>query len=121
VGVGVGVGVSGEAGGGTAGEAGGGTSVELTSAQLAILVPRHAVHLRGMRPDKIGFLQAAEELAAEIDGLLPLVRAEAAHAADNLERSAESAVFNIGEGVGAFRPKVKIASYDIAKRRTKCA
>jgi four helix bundle protein len=69
-----------------------------------------------MRPERVGFLQAAEELAAEIDGLLPLVQVDAAHAADNLGRSAESVLFNTGEGVGAFRPRVKIAAYDIAKK-----
>jgi four helix bundle protein len=36
--------------------------------------------------------------------------------ADHLERSANSVLFNMAEGIGAYRPKVKIASYDIARR-----
>ncbi len=59
---------------------------------------------------------AAEELIKEVDRLVVRVRADAANPADHLERSAESALFNIGEAVGAYQPKVKIASYEIAKR-----
>lgn len=60
--------------------------------------------------------QAAEELIAEIDRLVPRAQAAAMNATDHLERSGESVLFNIGEGVGAFQPKVKIATYEIAKR-----
>jgi four helix bundle protein len=60
--------------------------------------------------------QAAEELLREVHTLLPRVKAAAPNAADRLDRSAESVLFNIGEGAGAFAPKVKIAAYEIAKR-----
>ena len=60
--------------------------------------------------------QAAEELMAEVDQIVPKVRYSASNATDHLERSAESALFNIGEGAGAFQPRVKIACYEIAKK-----
>ncbi len=44
------------------------------------------------------------------------VRHSARNAADHLERSAESALFNIGEGAGAFQPRVKISCYEIARK-----
>ena len=53
---------------------------------------------------------------AEVDRLLPLVRPGAPNSAEHLERCAESVLFNIGEGVGAWSPKTKIAAYEIAKR-----
>jgi four helix bundle protein len=33
-----------------------------------------------------------------------------------MERSATSVLFNIAEGIGSFRPKVKITAYDIARK-----
>lgn len=60
--------------------------------------------------------EAAELLMAEIDRLAPLVVPHNPSAADHLLRSGESVLFNIGEGVAAYRPKVKIAVYEIAKR-----
>ena len=36
--------------------------------------------------------------------------------ADHLERSWEAVLFNIGEGIGAYQPKVKIAAYEVAKK-----
>ena len=71
-----------------------------------------------MHPEKIRMWQAAEALMAEVDRLVPLVRPHAANAADHLERSCESGLFNIGEGVGAYKPKVKISAYEIAKKET---
>ena len=44
------------------------------------------------------------------------MRAGAPNAAEHLERSAESVLFNIGEGVGAWSPKTKIAAYEVSKR-----
>jgi len=60
--------------------------------------------------------QAAEILMAEVDALVARVRSRAANAADHLERSAESVLFNIGEGVAAHKPRSKIAAYEIARR-----
>mgnify|MGYP001057051774 CR=1 FL=1 len=60
--------------------------------------------------------QAAEILMAEVDALVARVRRGAANSADHLERSAEAVLFNIGEGVAAHRPKVKITAYEIAKK-----
>ena len=60
--------------------------------------------------------QAAEEMVAEIDGWLKRVRSRSGNSAYHLERAAESVLFNIGEGVGAWQPKVKISAYEIAKK-----
>ena len=38
--------------------------------------------------------------------------------ADHLKRCVESALFNAGEGHGAWQPRVKINSYDISKKET---
>lgn len=81
-----------------------------------MVVPRAAMHVWGMRPEKMRMQLAAEELGDEIDRLLPKVRAASPHAADHLIRSAESALFNMAEGLAAWRPKVKIDRYEIARR-----
>jgi four helix bundle protein len=60
--------------------------------------------------------QAAVALMEEVEMLLARVREQAPKAADHLERSANSVLFNMAEGIGAFRPKIKIASYDIGRR-----
>lgn len=60
--------------------------------------------------------QAAEALVIEVDALLPRARKRAPHQADHLERSADSVLFNMAEGIGSFKPKVKISAYDIARK-----
>ena len=60
--------------------------------------------------------QAAEALLAEIDPWLEQVGSRASNSVDHLERSAESVLFNIAEGVGAYQPRVKIGAYEIAKK-----
>lgn len=62
--------------------------------------------------------QAAEQFVAEIDGIVERSRFAAPNPTDHLERSAESVLFNIAEGAGAYRPRVKIACYEIAKKET---
>src|SRR5687768_3153002 len=69
-----------------------------------------------MGPESMRVWQAAEELCREVDAMMPLVRPYAPNAADHLERSAESTLFNIAEGVGAYKPKVKINAYEVAKK-----
>jgi four helix bundle protein len=60
--------------------------------------------------------QAAEALVAEVDGLLPLAKDRAPKPADHLERSADSVLFNMSEGIGSFRVKVKITAYEVARK-----
>jgi four helix bundle protein len=60
--------------------------------------------------------RAAEELIVEIDVIVARVRSQAVNSADHLERSGESVLFNIAEGVGAYPAKVKIAAYEVAKK-----
>ena len=69
-----------------------------------------------MRPERMRVWLAAEELVAEVDALLPRARRHAANAAQHLERAAESVLFNIGEGTGAYQPNVKANAYEIAKK-----
>jgi four helix bundle protein len=79
-------------------------------------VPSGRVCVAGMDTGKVGFLARAEVLMREVDRILPRVRRRAPNAADHLERSTESVLFNTAEGAGAFKPKVKIAAYEIAKK-----
>ena len=61
---------------------------------------------------------AAEELVREVDLLLPVVETVNPNAADHLQRSAESALYNTSEGIVAWRPKVKLSVYEIARRES---
>jgi len=69
-----------------------------------------------MRFEKMRMWQAAEQLVGEVDGIVERVRFKAPNAADHLERSAESVLFNTAEGIGAYRPRVKIGCYEIARK-----
>jgi four helix bundle protein len=69
-----------------------------------------------MAAEKMRMVVAAEDFVAEVDLLLPGIRSAMAHAGDNLQRSAESALFNTAEGAGACRPRVKIAAYEVAQK-----
>jgi four helix bundle protein len=60
--------------------------------------------------------EAAEKLVAEIDRLLPVARRRAAKQADHLERSADSVMFNLAEGVACYKPKMKTSAYAIARK-----
>jgi four helix bundle protein len=70
----------------------------------------------GMRLEHMRMYRAAEELAAEVDRLLPRARRRARRQADHLGRSADSVLFNTAEGVGSFKPGVKVSAYDIARK-----
>ena len=69
-----------------------------------------------MQPERMRVYLAAEELGDEIDRLVPLIAPLNRNAADHLARSAESVLFNLGEGIEAWKPKVKIDRYEIARR-----
>jgi four helix bundle protein len=56
----------------------------------------------------------AEELIAEIARVLRKIRYPC-HASRHLENSGNSLYFNLGEGVAAFKPKVKASKYDITR------
>jgi hypothetical protein len=56
----------------------------------------------------------AEALIAEIARVLRKLRYPC-DASRHLEKSGNAVYFNLGEGVVAFRPKVKAAKYDIAR------
>src|SRR5438105_12074543 len=71
-----------------------------------------------MRLDGMRMIEVAEQMAAEVDLLLPRARAKRPNPADHLERSTDSALFNLGEGVTSYKPKVKIAAYEIARKET---
>src|SRR5215207_5683299 len=69
-----------------------------------------------MRSERMRVYQAAEKLIQEIEQLLAIARAQRPNAADHLERSADSVLFNTAEGIGTFKPKAKIAVYEIARK-----
>lgn len=62
--------------------------------------------------------QKAEELIAEVARLKRGIRYEC-KASRDLERSADSAFLNIGEGTAHFAPKMKISKYEIARGEVK--
>ncbi len=61
-------------------------------------------------------LDAAEALVGEVDRRVSRVRWKAPNAADHLRRSAESVLFNTGEGAAAFSPGTKTSCYRVAHR-----
>jgi four helix bundle protein len=69
-----------------------------------------------MQLDRMRMYQAAERLVGEVDNLLPRARTRALDQADHLDRSASSVLFNTAEGIGSFKPKVKIGAYSIARK-----
>ena len=71
-----------------------------------------------MSREKLRVEIKAEELIAEVDRLIRMVRYPN-NACRHLENSADSTYFNLGEGVVAFKPKVKVEKYDIARREAK--
>jgi four helix bundle protein len=70
----------------------------------------------GMRLEHMRMYRAAEELAAEVDRLLPRARRRARRQANHLARSADSVLLNTAEGIGSFKPGVKLSAYDIARK-----
>jgi four helix bundle protein len=69
-----------------------------------------------MQLDRMRMYQAAERLIGEVDTLLPRIRTIALNQADHLDRSANSVLFNTAEGIGSFKPKIKINAYSIARK-----
>ncbi|MGQ0814103.1 MAG: four helix bundle protein [Gemmatimonadota bacterium] len=70
--------------------------------------------LLSMGREKLRVEIKAEELIAEIARVLRKIRYPC-HASKHLENSGNSLYFNLGEGVAAFKPKVKAAKYDITR------
>jgi four helix bundle protein len=60
--------------------------------------------------------QAAEALAREVERLLPHAKSRRPKIADHLDRSTDSVLFNMSEGIGSFRPRAKIAAYEISRK-----
>lgn len=69
-----------------------------------------------MKLERMRMYQAAVALVTEADKLLPRARQVAPRQAGHLERSADSVLFNTAEGIGSFKPRVKIGAYDIARK-----
>ena len=72
--------------------------------------------LFGRMLERMRMYQAAVALNEQVEKLLERAKEKAPKIADHLERSANSVLFNTAEGIGAFKPKVKIAAYDIARK-----
>jgi four helix bundle protein len=71
-----------------------------------------------MRFETMRMWQPAEQFVAEVERIVECVRFAAPDPADHLERDAESVLFNIAEGAGAYRPRVKVGCYEIARKET---
>ena len=65
-------------------------------------------------PEKLRVELKAEELITEVARLLHSIHYRC-KAAKDLERSADSVLLNIGEGVAAYKPRKKAHKYDIAR------
>lgn len=77
-------------------------------------VPRHAAQVRGMSRKKLIVEERAAELVSEVALLLKQIRYPC-KASKDLEKSADSAYLNTGEGTAVFEPRKKAAKYDIAR------
>jgi four helix bundle protein len=66
--------------------------------------------------DRMRMQEAAEELVAEIDRLLLRAESLAPRQADHLDRSADSVLFNMAEGIANYKPRMKTAVYGIARK-----
>ena len=71
-----------------------------------------------MKPEQMRVYQLMIELAAEVDGILERLPLRVAHTAKHLGNSMNSAVFNLMEGLTAFKPAVKASAFDISRRET---
>jgi four helix bundle protein len=69
-----------------------------------------------MHPERMRMYQAAQQLMAEVDLLLPRAKKLKPNSAKHLENSTESAFYNTGEGIGSYKPKMKIAAYSVARK-----
>ena len=79
-------------------------------------LPRQACTFGFMRLEQMRMYQAAEMLVAEVDALLPRSRRASVRSADQLERAADSVLFNTAEGIGSFKAGLKINAYEIARK-----
>jgi hypothetical protein len=75
-----------------------------------------------MRLDNLRMYQAAEALAAETEKLLPRSRAARPNAANQLENSCDSVLFDMSEGIGSLRTKRRLRRMRFrGRKRTKFA
>jgi four helix bundle protein len=74
--------------------------------------------LGGMGREKLRVEIAAEELAAEIARVLRKMPYPC-DASKHLEKSGNSVLFNLGEGIVAYKPRVKAGKYEITRGEVK--
>jgi len=63
--------------------------------------------------------EKAEQLVAAIARLRRTLRNPASNSSLHLEKSGDSVLFNLGEGIVSYKPKVKISKYEIARAEAK--
>jgi four helix bundle protein len=71
-----------------------------------------------MGREKLRVEIAAEKLVAEIARVLRKIPYQC-DASKHLEKSGNSALFNLGEGIVAYKPRVKAGKYEIARGEAK--
>ena len=71
-----------------------------------------------MGREKLRVEIAAEELVAEIARVLRKL-SYPCDASKHLEKAGNSALFNLGEGIVAYKPRVKAGKYEIARGEAK--
>jgi four helix bundle protein len=69
-----------------------------------------------MQLEKMRMYLAAEALVGEAERLIARARTTAPRQVDHLERSADSVLFNLAEGIGSYKPSLKINAYEVARK-----
>lgn len=76
--------------------------------------PRFATHTGAMGREQLRVEIMAEKLVAEIARVLRRLPYPC-NASKHLEKSGDSVLFNLGEGIVAFKPRIKAAKYGISR------
>jgi four helix bundle protein len=76
---------------------------------------RPGAQFRLMGRAKLVVKEKAEQLVAEIARLRRKLNSPGNNAALHLEKAGDSVLFNLGEGIACFAPKLKASKYEIAR------
>ena len=69
-----------------------------------------------MTVEQLRVYQAAEQLVVEVDLIAERLPFSVRNTVDHMIRCAEAVLFNVAEGGGSFKPKVKANAYDVARK-----
>ena len=78
-------------------------------------VPLRGRQLRRTSRKRLLVEDKAEQLVAEIARLRRRLNYPGSNAALHLEKSGDSVLFNLAEGIVCFKPRLKVSKYEIAR------